>query len=266
MYTKKDLQAQLRDMGILHTDAVMLHSSMKAIGEVEGGAETVIDAFMEYLSEGLFMTPAHTWAQMGEAHSYFDPETEPACVGIIPNLFLRRPGVVRSLHPTHSIAAFGSSAAEYARGEENCATPCAPEGCWDRLRQAGAKILLAGVTHARNTFIHSVEEVLQVPERFTDRPVEFHVRMPDGSWKATSVYRHYNPHTAHISESFDKLQEAFYESGVAKKLFFGDAESILCDARGLFDVTSRVLSHELNCLMERDTIPEEWWRQEELQG
>ena len=103
MYTKNDLQAQLRDMGILHTDAVMLHSSMKAIGEVEGGADTVIDAFMEHLGEGLFMTPAHTWAQMGESHSYFDPETEPACVGIIPNLFLRGPAVVRdpASHPQH---------------------------------------------------------------------------------------------------------------------------------------------------------------------
>ena len=94
MYTKQDLAAQLQSMGILHTDAVMVHSSMKAVGEVEGGAETVIDVFLEYLRDGLFMTPAHTWAQMGEAHSYFDPKTEPACVGIIPNLFLKRSGVV----------------------------------------------------------------------------------------------------------------------------------------------------------------------------
>ncbi len=260
MYTKQDLAAQLQSMGILHTDAVMVHSSMKAVGEVEGGAETVIDVFLEYLRDGLFMTPAHTWAQMGEAHSYFDPKTEPACVGIIPNLFLKRSGVVRSLHPTHSIAASGAAAAEYVRGEENRATPCAPGGCWDRLRHIKAKILLVGVTHARNTFIHSIEEVLQVPERFTDNPVSFHVKLPDGSWKEALVYRHFNPHTAHISKSFDKLQEAYYEAGAARKVFFGDAESILCDAQRLFDVTRRVLSNELNCLIDRETIPEEWWR------
>ncbi len=181
-------------------------------------------------------------------------------MGIIPNLFLKRPGVVRSLHPTHSIAASGAAAAEYVRGEENCATPCAPGGCWDRLRHIKAKILLVGVTHARNTFIHSIEEVLQVPERFTDNPVSFHVKLPDGSWKEALVYRHFNPHTAHISESFDKLQEAYYEAGAASKVFFGDAESILCDAQKLFDVTSRILSNELNCLIDRETIPEEWWR------
>ncbi len=259
MYTKQDLKAHLQAMGLVSTDAVMLHSSMKAIGAVEGGADTVVDAFMEYLSEGLFMTPAHTWAQMSETHACFDPAAEPACVGIIPNLFLKRPGVVRSLHPTHSIAAAGPMAAEYVRGEEKCTTPCSPGGCWDRLRHIHAKILLAGVTHSRNTFIHSIEEVLEVPERFTPEPAAFQIKMPGGSMKEVRVYRHYNPHTAHISESFDKLSEAFYAVGAAEKVSFGQAECILCDAEGLFDVTCRVLSHELNCLMDRERIPEQWW-------
>lgn len=259
MYTKHDLAEQLRLMGLEHSDALMLHSSMKAVGEVDGGADTVIDVFMEYLSGGLFMTPAHTWAQMSETYNIFDPRTEPACVGIIPNLFLKRPGVVRSLHPTHSIAVYGSSAAEYIQGEENCTTPCTPGGCWDRLRNIHAKILLLGVTHIRNTFIHSIEEVLDIPERFTDKPVLFQVQMPDNSLMPVSMYRHYNRHTAHISESFDKLSEAFFERGVAKRVVFGDAEGILCDAEGLFQVTSQILSHELNCLIERENIPREWW-------
>ncbi len=259
MYSKQDLTEHLKRMGVARSDVLMLHSSMKAIGEVDGGAETVIDVFMEYLSEGLFMTPAHTWAQMNETHSVFCPQKEPACVGIIPNLFLKRPGVVRSLHPTHSIAAYGPSAAAYIQGEEQCTTPCTPGGCWDRLRTVHAKILLLGVTHIRNTFIHSIEEVLEVPERFTDEPVLFQIQMPDQSLLPVSMYRHYNRHTAHISESFDKLKEAFFERGVAKKVLFGDAEGILCDAEGLFQVTSQVLSHELNCLIDRESIPREWW-------
>lgn len=31
------------------------------------------------------------------------PDTEEACVGLLTNLFRKRPGVVRSLHPTHSM-------------------------------------------------------------------------------------------------------------------------------------------------------------------
>ena len=57
-----------------------------------------------------------------------------------------------------------------------------------------------------------------------------------------------------------KLEQAFYDRGVAKQIMFGDATSILCDANGIFEVTKKVLSHQINCLMERETIPEEWWK------
>lgn len=261
MYTKESLQKDLKNMGLESTDSVMIHSSMKSIGEVEGGADTVLDAFMEYFSDGLVMLPTHTWAQMSADYPLFDPDTEPACVGILPNLFRKREGVVRSLHPTHSIAAYGIGADDYIKGEEKCTTPCTPGGCWDRLREIHAKILLIGVTHIRNTFIHSVEEIYNVPERLTAEPVNFQLRMPDGSVKEVAVHRHYNPYTAHISESYDKLLEAFYETGAATKVRLGDAECILCDAEKVFEVTGRVLSHEINCLIDREEIPAEWWRE-----
>ncbi|MBE6612809.1 MAG: AAC(3) family N-acetyltransferase, partial [Ruminococcaceae bacterium] len=61
MHTKSSLISDLRAMGVLSTDAILVHSSMKSIGEVEGGADTVLDAFMEYFADGLFMMPTHTW-------------------------------------------------------------------------------------------------------------------------------------------------------------------------------------------------------------
>lgn len=261
MYTKEHLMSDLQQMGLVTSDAVMIHSSMKSIGLVEGGGETVIDALLEYFSEGLVMMPAHTWAQMSEEYCTFHPATEPACVGLLPNLLRERSGAVRSLHPTHSIVAYGDRAVDYIQGEENCTTPCTPGGCWDRLRNIHAKILLVGVTHIRNTFIHSVEEVYRVPERFTAQPVAFRIEMPDGQHKEVAVYRHYNPHTAHISESYDKLSEAFYGTGAAVQVRLGDAECILCDAEKVFAVTGKILSREVNCLMDREIIPEEWWKE-----
>ena len=90
MYTKESLINDLVKMGLKSDDAIMVHSSMKSIGEVENGADTVVDAFMEYFADGLFMTPTHTWAQMSAEYNIFDPDKEPACVGIIPNIFFKR--------------------------------------------------------------------------------------------------------------------------------------------------------------------------------
>ncbi len=259
MYTKEDLKQHLKQMGFAGTETVMIHSSMRAIGEVEGGAETVIDALIEYFQEGLLLLPTHTWNQMSEEYCVFDPQTEPACVGILPNLFMKRKGVVRSLHPTHSIAAYGKRAAEYIQGEEYVTTPCAPNGCWGRLLQEGAKILLIGVTHARNTFIHSIEEMWDVPERLTAEPVLFQIKLPDGSLKAVPVHRHYNPYTDHISEEYDKMLDGYFQTEAAVKVQFGDAKCILCDAKKLYEVTGRILKQERNCFIDCKQIPEAWY-------
>ncbi len=259
MYRKQDLKNMIKDMGIESTDTVFIHSSMKSIGEVLGGADTVLDVFMEYLETGLLILPTHTWASMNELHHVYDPNEEPSCVGILTNLFMKRAGVVRSLHPTHSLAVYGKDSKEYMKGEDEVSTPCAVGGCYDRLRERNGKILLLGVNHIRNTFIHGVEEILQVPERFTEKPVLFQIVMPDGSLKDSYMYRHYNQTTPHISEKYSKLEQAFYDNKVAKKVKFGDADCILCDANGIFQVTKKVLSHQINCLIELEEIPKEWW-------
>ena len=258
-YTKEQLIQQLRDMGIKPTDNLLVHSSMKSLGPVEGGADTVLDALMEAVPEGLLILPTHTWKQMCEEYSFFNPETEPVCVGILPELFRKRPGVVRSLHPTHSVAVCGKGAEDYIRGEENCTTPCPPNGCWGRLKDIGAKILLLGVTHTRNTYIHGIEECFNIPERFTDKPTRFQVKMPDGSVKEVDMYRHYNRIDPHISEHYDIMKEGYEKTGAAKQVSLGDATCILCDAAKLYEITGRVLVKEPNFFIERDMVPEAWY-------
>lgn len=258
-YTKTELKDMIEAMGIRPTDTLVIHSSMKAIGPVNGGADTVIDAWMEYLADGLLILPAHTWRQMGAGHTVFDPETEPSCVGVITELFRRREGVVRSLHPTHSVAVWGPGKDIFIKGEERCGTPCPPEGCWAKVEPLQGKILLVGVGHERNTFIHAVEEQLGVPDRLTAEAVSFYIRKPDGSLIHRPVQRHYNTKTDHISACYPKLEQAFYDTGAAVKVKFGDADCILCDAPKVAAVTRHVLKHEINCLIDREEIPGEWY-------
>lgn len=100
MHTKESLKKQLAAMGLTGEETILIHSSMKAIGETQKGAETVLDALMEFFEKGLLLLPTHTWKTINAENPVFDVDNEPACVGILPNLFLKRPGVIRSLHPT----------------------------------------------------------------------------------------------------------------------------------------------------------------------
>ena len=45
--TKNMIKDCLAELGIVEGDTVFFHSSMKSIGYIEGGADTVLDAFLE---------------------------------------------------------------------------------------------------------------------------------------------------------------------------------------------------------------------------
>ena len=84
MYTKEELKQQLRNVGLTGKETILIHSSMKAIGEVEGGADIVLDAWMEYFAEGLLLLPTHTWANVNAQHPVYDYRNTPSCVGLHP--------------------------------------------------------------------------------------------------------------------------------------------------------------------------------------
>ena len=181
-------------------------------------------------------------------------------LSLLTNLFRRREGVVRSLHPTHSLAGYGKNAAEYLAGEEERNTPCTPGGAYDRLKDCGGKILLVGVGHERNTYIHSVEEVLNVPNRLAAEPMLLTTVLPDGREKKVYMRKHYNPDQPHISEDFVKLNQAFLDCGAVEEVMFGDAKCLLCDAQKVFRVVRHVLAPDPECLVTKPEISAERWR------
>lgn len=256
MYSKQDLINHLRELGLRPTDTLLIHSSMKAVGEVDGGADTVLDAFSEYLSQGLLVLPTHTWAQMNDQYRVFDVENEPSCVGILTELFRKRPGVVRSWHPTHSLAALGQGAEEFIQGEERFDSPCAREGCYGKLYDRGARVLFLGVELNRNTIIHGVEEWANITNRLT-APQALQVRTPDGRLIDRPMRRHGAP-VPNIHENYVKLTKPLLELGIAMEGKIGDAKSILIDIKPMCDLTLEFLKREPDLFLDKEPIPTEW--------
>ena len=170
MYTKEQLKAQLAQMGIKPSDNVLIHTSFKAVGPVEGGPEAFIAAFCEYLTDGMFIVPTHTWSNVSRKQPVYDVKTSVPCIGLIPRTAAFRPDGVRSLHPTHSVWVHGKGAEEFVAGEELAESPAPVGFCWIRLAEIGTKILLIGVTNTNNTFIHAVDEIADLPDRLAPEP------------------------------------------------------------------------------------------------
>lgn len=252
VYNKYDLMNDFEKIGLKRTDTVLIHSSYKAVGEVEGGPHTVLDAFEEYMDEGLLIFPTHTWA---DKEPVYHVQTQKPCIGILPTLFIERSGVKRSLHPTHSVAAIGKGAEEYLAGDEHMTTPCGRTGCWGKLYDMEAKILFLGDVIIKNTFLHGVEEWHNIPNRLTPEYTTFTVIDGDRKFEMKCKRHVAYDHSQH----YIKMRDPFLKKGIAIKGQIGDALSYLCDAKGMADMTSEYLVKNKDLFGNGDPIPKEWY-------
>ena len=66
---KEEIIQKLREVGLNLGDTVMVHTSLKSMGYVCGGAQTVIEALIEAVGQnGTIMMPSQSWKNL-------DPET-----------------------------------------------------------------------------------------------------------------------------------------------------------------------------------------------
>ncbi|MCL2633425.1 MAG: AAC(3) family N-acetyltransferase [Oscillospiraceae bacterium] len=257
MHTKETLIADLQKSGINPTGTLHVHSSMKSIGECENRADTVLDAFIEFMRDGLLIFPTHTWRNVGENNNTYDPMTTPSCVGILTNIFMKRDNVIRSLHPTHSVAAIGKDARDYTSGEEQSRSPCSRNGCYGKLYDRNAQILFLGCELIRNTFIHGVEEWNKIPNRLGTEPQELFIKTEQGLLPCPQ-HRHYFA-DGDISQNYGKMEVAFIEKGAAKYVKIGNAHSILADAVKMADLVTHCLKKNPNIFADDTELPDDLW-------
>jgi len=235
MFNKEDIINQLKSFKTEKGKIVTVHTSMKAVGEVMGGAETVLDALIECFckDDGLLCVPTHTWNS-----DVYDMRKAESCIGILPCIAAGHRAGVRTLHPTHSMAVFGERGRveEFVKDEAFSDSPTNPNGCYGKIYDEGGYVLLIGVGQNKNTYIHCVEEMLDVPGRLTEEMVEKTIIHTDNReekrflrWFDTSKIRD-------VSVNFGKFEPAFRHYGCIIDGFVGNAPAQMCNARKMKDV------------------------------
>lgn len=160
----------------------MMHSSLSACGFVAGGAAEVVRLVRAWAGPGTLAMPAHTYCYPDAAGQVevFDPATTPSRVGAVTEAFRRQPGVRRSLHPSHSLAAIGPQAAALVAGHERCDTPCGSGTPYRRLVDEDAGVLMFGVSLNTYTLFHTAEDAAGVGYLYEPAPCILKVRESSG--------------------------------------------------------------------------------------
>lgn len=258
MYSKIDLDKDIINLGLKSDDIIMIHSSFSSIKNIEGGSEIVLSSFKDFFKDGCLMFPTHTWASMKNEGDMCDLSMPNSCVGFLTNEAIKDKDFIRSNHPTHSVVAYGTRALDYIKDDINSKTPVPPFGSFGKLKNGGY-ILFIGAPLSKNTFIHSIEEYFNVPDRFTDHVYTFYTKQGEKMTKF-QMPRHFNLKCPHISDNYEKLLPIMLEGGIARKVNILDSTSYLVDATKCFNLVSKLLQHDIHIFDDKREIPLHYYK------
>lgn len=184
--TKTLLVEEFKKIGLYKGMTLMVHSSLRSLGWVNGGPVSVVQALMEVITEeGTLVMPTHSgdysepsywqcpavpeewWETIRETMPAFDPVYSPTRgMGKIPEVFRTFPQVRRSYHPAVSFAAWGREA-KLITDDHSLNFGLGDQSPLARLYDLDSSVLLLGVNYDSNTSFHLAEN--RLPNRVTKK-------------------------------------------------------------------------------------------------
>ena len=161
----EDVKQKIREYNIEKGDILVVHSSMYGLAKTGASAQEVIDFLLELLgTDGTLVFAAYPKCKpyKGEKEVlYYDPRKTVSWTGMLPNVFCRYDGVIRSEFPCDTLAAKGKYAVEMMRDNLKDDVPLAKNSAWQFCIDHYAKILYLGVSAALScTMMNYPEDAL----------------------------------------------------------------------------------------------------------
>jgi aminoglycoside N3'-acetyltransferase len=245
---REGLLADLRRLGVREGMVLTVHSSLRALGFVIGGAVAVLEALLEAVGEnGTLVMPT-----FNRPTELFVPEFTPATTGLLAEFLRYRSGAVRSVHPALSVAALGPEAGYIVEGHRK-ATATGEDSPLHRASKKGGYVLLLGVGQDRNSTVHVGESLARSPYRHLPYNPELHrplrSRLPDGS---VAVFE--PDELGGCSNNFGVLDERLRDAGRLREGRVGLAPARLMKGDDLITAVKVMLAEDPASLLCRETF------------
>lgn len=229
--TQTDITNGFRALELSEGDAVFVHSSLRSFGHVDGGAETVVRAFLEVIgASGTLGVPIFHRYFMEGVDQVWDRHQTPSLMGRLTETVRTWPGAFHSGHAIHPVAAIGGQAQDFADRDHK--RDFDEDSPFQWLVDHDAWIALLGVTYQNCTQIHLIEERLEIPYR---RWVERAGTVVDGKTRTFKTYHFFERYPG-VGNDFMPLGLALEKLGRVHIGTIGQSTVRLFKARHLVDV------------------------------
>ena len=238
MYSFSDLLNGFQAIPLTTSRVIIVHNSYKSLGGVAGGAETVLDALLEWVGpEGTVLFPTFNFSSWSESH-YFDIAETPSHMGIIGELARQRPEAVRTPHPMYSFAALGKYKDEF--GACNDVEAYGPNSVFARFHELNGTNVSIGL-HWNSTFSmhHYVEYCTGCDYRRAKHFAGIYIGY-DGIPRVKTYSMFVRKDQRVITDIVPGMDELF-ENGVIKAAQVGDAIVHYASANDFFDNMSVIV-------------------------
>jgi aminoglycoside 3-N-acetyltransferase len=251
MHTRSQLAGEFRALGAAPGDVVMVHASLRAVGEVAGGPDQVHLALKDALTpDGTLimyagcpryvdevgrgnLTPDEE-REVLEKLPTFDPDTARSARdhGALVELFRTFPGARVNRHVTRFVVS--GKQADYLISEQPWNYALGAGSALERFVELDGKILLLGCDHDTVTFLHYAEHIVDIPDKRVARyqvPIE-----EDGRrvWRAQEEFDSADGvHVNWPDRFFARIVGGYLAAHPHGRGRVGGADSYLLSARGL---------------------------------
>jgi aminoglycoside 3-N-acetyltransferase len=254
MYSRPELTADLRALGVIPGNVVMAHASVRAIGEIAGGPDEIHLALKDALTpEGTLLMYAgcpryvdevgrgnlslEQEAELLRKLPPFDATTARAdrSNGALVELLRTYPGSIVNQHVARFVAWGGR--AEHLLSRQPWDYAFGRDSALDRFVALDGKVLLLGSDHDNVTFLHYAEHIADIPDK---RVARFKVPVAgDGGriWRDMEEFDT-SGDGAHANwpiDFFARIVGSYLTTSMNAGGPVGDAWCYLLDARGLLD-------------------------------
>ncbi len=247
MLTFEKLVEGFCDLGVEKGDTLLVHSSYKSFGPVDGGPQTVIRALEAALGtnrDGTLIMPTFNFGfNKGEP---WDVRTTPSKMGILTDLVRVDPRARRVFHPFYSFAILGKHAEML--GSLRYKSAYERNSVFGKLRDLDGKIMVIGLSYNNSmTFFHHIEQMEGVDYRFL-KQFTGEVTDENGNTYTDTFEMLVRDIDKGVMTMVDPMGALMEQAGVIKSAKIGEADVKLMKANEVYTFTAREMKRDPHLL------------------
>ncbi len=241
MLTLEGLIDGFKKLGVEEGDVLLVHSSYKSFGEVDGGPQTVIRALEVALgADGTLIMPTFNF-DFNKGVPW-DVRKTRSKMGALTELVRMDPRAKRVFHPFYSFAVLGKQAEML--GSLRYKSAYERNSVFGKLRDLDGKIMVIGLSYTNSmTFFHHIEQMEGVDYRFL-KQFTGEVTDENGNTYTDTFEMLVRDIDKGVITEVNPMGALMEQAGVIKSAKIGDADLKLMKANEVYEFTAREMKRD----------------------